>query len=126
VTRLFLIRVQRLLERNAEFLTQRLKLLEVLCVLALVLDLEFDAYDVLVVNIHRVIARRKGMPIVSFSHLHAKLGCANTHMALIGRTLKDSDSRGEVVDTPSGANSGSDDRRRGYKIVGEAVVQVSL
>jgi hypothetical protein len=47
-------------------------------------------------------------------------------MVLIGRTLKDSDSRGEVVDTPSGANSSGDDRWRGDKIVSEAVVQVSL
>jgi hypothetical protein len=55
--RLFLIRVQRLLERDAEFLTQRLKLLEVLCVLALVLDLEFDAYDALVVYVPWVVTQ---------------------------------------------------------------------
>jgi hypothetical protein len=45
--------------------------LEIFCVLALVLDLEFDAYDVLVVNIHWVVARRKGIPVVSPSKLHA-------------------------------------------------------
>jgi hypothetical protein len=47
-------------------------------------------------------------------------------MMLIGLTLKDSDSRGEVVNTPRSADSGGDDRRRGDEIVGEAVVQVSL
>ena len=41
-------------------------------------------------------------------------------------TLENSDSRGEVVDTPGGAESSSDDGRGGDKIVGEAVVQVSL
>jgi hypothetical protein len=46
--------------------------------------------------------------------------------ALIGRTLKNSDSRGEVVDTSGSADSSSDDRGRGNEIVGEAVVQVSL
>jgi hypothetical protein len=54
---LFLIGVQRLLQRDAKLLTQRLKLLEVLCVLVLVLDLEFDAYDVLVVIVPYAIAR---------------------------------------------------------------------
>jgi hypothetical protein len=42
------------------------------------------------------------------------------------RTLKNSDSRGKVVDTPGSADSGGDDRGRGNEIVGEAVVQVSL
>jgi hypothetical protein len=45
---------------------------------------------------------------------------------VVGRTLKDSDSRGEVVDAPRSADSGGDHRRRGDEIVGEAVVQVSL
>jgi hypothetical protein len=69
--RLFLIGVQRLLQRDTELLAQRLELLEIFCILALVLDLEFDAYDVLVVNIHWVVARRKGIPVVSPSKLHA-------------------------------------------------------
>ena len=42
------------------------------------------------------------------------------------RTLENSDGRGEVVDTPGSAESGGDDGGGGYKIVGEAVVQVSL
>jgi hypothetical protein len=42
------------------------------------------------------------------------------------RTLENTDSRGEVVDTPGSAESGSDDGRRGDEIVGEAVVKVSL
>ena len=47
-------------------------------------------------------------------------------MALIGRTLKNSDSRGEVVDTPGSADSGGEDGGRGDEIVCEAVVQISL
>jgi hypothetical protein len=43
-----------------------------------------------------------------------------------GRTLKNSDSRGEVVDTPGSADSCGDDGGRRDEIVGEAVVQVSL
>lgn len=42
------------------------------------------------------------------------------------RTLENSDSRGEVIDTPGSAESSSDDCRGGNEIVGEAVVQVSL
>ena len=42
------------------------------------------------------------------------------------RTLENSDSRGKVVDTPGCSESGSDDGGGGDKIVGEAVVQVSL
>jgi hypothetical protein len=41
-------------------------------------------------------------------------------------TLKNSDSGGEVVDTPGCAESGGDDGRRGNEIVSEAVVEVSL
>lgn len=52
------------------------------------------------------------------------LGAESWHWR--SRTLEDSDSRGEVVDTPGSAESGSDDRRRGDQIVGEAVVEVSL
>jgi hypothetical protein len=43
---LLLIGVQSLLEGNAEFLTYGLELLEVLCVLTFVLDLELDTCDV--------------------------------------------------------------------------------
>lgn len=53
-------------------------------------------------------------------HRNTRLGCSEK------RTLEDSDSRGEVVDTPGSAESGSDDCRGGDEIVGEAVVQVSL
>ena len=42
------------------------------------------------------------------------------------RTLEDTDSRGEVVDTPGSAESGGDDGGGGNEIVGEAVVQVAL
>jgi hypothetical protein len=42
------------------------------------------------------------------------------------RTLENSDGRGEVVNTPGSAESGGDDGGRRDKIVGEAVVQVSL
>ena len=41
-------------------------------------------------------------------------------------TLENSDSRGEVIDTPGSAESGSDDCGGGDEIVSEAVVQVSL
>jgi hypothetical protein len=46
---LLLIREHGLLQRDAELLTYRLELLEVLCVLALVLDLELDTCCVLVI-----------------------------------------------------------------------------
>jgi hypothetical protein len=52
-------------------------------------------------------------------------GCKDSD-GIVGRTLKDSDSRGEVVDTPRSADSGGDDRRRRDEIISEAVVQVSL
>jgi hypothetical protein len=42
------------------------------------------------------------------------------------RTLEDTDSRGEVVDTPGSAESGGNDGGGGDEIVGEAVVQVAL
>lgn len=47
-------------------------------------------------------------------------------MTGILRTLENSDSRGEVVHTPGGTEGGGDDGGRGDKIIGEAVVQVSL
>jgi hypothetical protein len=50
VTNLLLVGVHDLLQWNAEFLAERLELLEVLCVLALVLDLELDACDVSALN----------------------------------------------------------------------------
>ena len=51
---------------------------------------------------------------------YTRVGCSEK------RTLENSDSRGEVVDTPGSAESGSDDRGGGDEIGGEAVVQVSL
>lgn len=45
MTNLLLIGVHDLLQWNTEFLAERLELLEVFCVLALVLDLELDAWD---------------------------------------------------------------------------------
>jgi hypothetical protein len=47
---LLLVRVHDLLQWDAKLLTQRLKLLEVLCVLPLVFDLELDTWDVLVIK----------------------------------------------------------------------------
>tara|TARA_R110002003_G_scaffold175_3_gene14204 strand:+ start:51340 stop:51522 length:183 start_codon:yes stop_codon:yes gene_type:complete len=48
---LLLVGVHDLLQWNAKLLTQRLELLEVLCVLPLVFDLELDTWDVLVIKI---------------------------------------------------------------------------
>jgi hypothetical protein len=48
------------------------------------------------------------------------------YSVMVQHTLKNSNSRGEVIDTPGGADGGGDDRGRGNEIVGEAVVQVSL
>lgn len=42
------------------------------------------------------------------------------------RTLKDADGGREVVDPPSGAESGGEDGGGGDEIVGESVVQVAL
>lgn len=42
------------------------------------------------------------------------------------RTFENPDSRGEVVDTPGGAERSSKHGWRGDEIVGEAVVQVAL
>jgi hypothetical protein len=50
MTTLLLVGVQGLLQWDAELLTQRLKLLEILCVLPLVLDLELDTWNVLVIT----------------------------------------------------------------------------
>lgn len=52
-SRLLLLRVHGFLERNAELLAQRLELLEVLLVLALVLDLELDACIVMLVSVRQ-------------------------------------------------------------------------
>jgi hypothetical protein len=48
------------------------------------------------------------------------------YVALVRRTLKDTDCRGEVVDAPGSTDSCGDDRGRGDEIVSEAVVQVTL
>jgi hypothetical protein len=48
---LLLVGVHDLLQWNAKLLAQRLELLEVLCVLPLVFDLELDTWDVLVIKI---------------------------------------------------------------------------
>jgi len=42
------------------------------------------------------------------------------------RTLENTDGSGEVVDTTSGLQGGSEDLNGGNEIVGEAVVQVAL
>jgi hypothetical protein len=55
-----------------------------------------------------------------------KNGTCGVSTGVVKHTLKNSDGRGEVVDTPGSADSGGDDRGRGDEIVGEAVVQVSL
>jgi hypothetical protein len=54
------------------------------------------------------------------------LATAERDMTGETHTLEDSDSRGEVVDTPGSAESGGDDGGGGNEIVGEAVVQVTL
>ena len=119
---LLLIGVHGFLQRDAELLTQRLKLLEVLCVLALVLDLELDACDVLVTDI---LARGYiKVPRACTAHAYGRF-CGVT-LGRNKRTLKNAHSGGEVVDTPGRTDSGSDDGWRGNEIVGEAVVQVSL
>ena len=69
---------------------------------------------------------------VETRHERLQLAAAGDALAaerdMIGetRTLEDTDSRGEVVDTPGSAESGGDDGGGGNEIVGEAVVQVAL
>lgn len=50
---LLLLRIHGLLQRDAELLTYRLELLEVLLVLVLVLDLELDAWVAMLVSVRQ-------------------------------------------------------------------------
>lgn len=91
-----------LLEQDAELLAEGLELLEVLLVLALVLDLGFDAC------------------VGGSVFLCGVVG------GMVWHTLKDADGGGVVVDTSCGAESGREDRGGGDQVVGEGVVQVTL
>lgn len=91
-----------LLEQDAELLAEGLELLEVLLVLALVLDLGFDAC------------------VGGSVFLCGVVG------VMVWHTLKDADGGGVVVDTSCGAESGREDRGGGDQVVGEGVVQVAL
>ena len=97
-----LLGVEVLLKQDAELLPEGLELLEVLLVLALVLDLGFDAYARMLVFL-------------------CLLG-----WGVIWHTLKDADGSGIVVDTSCGAESGCEDRGGGDQVVGKSVVQVAL
>ena len=99
-----------LLEHHAELFPDALQLLEVLVVLALVLDLGVDACAVVLV---------------------CAPGCAcgpgHCDVAIGGkRTLEYPDGGGKVVDAPGGSEGSDDDAGRGNEIVGESVVEVTL
>lgn len=111
-SRLLLLGVQVFLEDDSEFLAEGLELVEVLLVLALVLNLGLDSCGAKV----------------------CELGCvrllSSHRMMLQGSvevlTLEDPHSSGEVVDSPGGLERGGDHGRRRDEIVGEGVVQVAL
>jgi hypothetical protein len=99
-----------LLEHNAELFPDALQLLEVLGVLALVLDLCVDACaGVLVLD-----------PVCALVSLRGLRACREK------RTLEYPDGSREVVDAPGGSEGSDDNAGRGDKIVGESVVQVTL
>jgi hypothetical protein len=107
-----LLRVQFLLEHDAELLTQGLQLVQVLLVLALVLDLGLDAC------VQCVLVSCVGFRSWGERGYFPASG--------LDSTLEDPDGGGEVVDSPRGTQGGRDDGGRGDEVVGEGVVQVAL
>jgi len=104
-----LFRIHRLLQADAQLFPQRLQLLEVLVVLALVLDLSLKAYGSFVSN--------SGSLVPAMLRIDEQL----EHV-----TFEDSHRGREVVDSPGGPQRGGDDGGRGHEVVGEGVVQVPL
>lgn len=114
VLRLFgLLRVHVLLERDSKLLAQRLELVQILLVLALVLNLGLDAcLAPLACCIYwGGVDRNQYFP-------HG--------FGWEFRTLEDPDSGGEVVDSPRSPEGSGNNGGRGDEIVGEGVVQVAL
>lgn len=107
-------RVKVLLERDAQLLPQRLQLLQVLLVLALVLNLGLDACGGGGCAKEWLATRLCLSPSPSPSSFVYEL------------TLEDADSCGEVVHSPGGLQGRDQDRRRGDEVVGKDVVQVAL
>jgi hypothetical protein len=97
-----------LLEHHAELFPDALKLLEVLVVLALVLDLGVDACVVYV-------SVCSGMCVDRWRRRKRQK-----------RTLEYPDGGGEVVDAAGGSEGSDDNAGRGDEIVGESVVEVTL
>lgn len=101
---LLLLGVELFPEGDAQLLAQTLELLKVLLVLFLVLDLGLDACNI-------------GLAMVQLQ--------MDTFSDVL-RTLENTNSGGEVVDTASSLQSRREDLDGGNEIVGEAVVQVAL
>jgi hypothetical protein len=83
---------------------------------------------VLIIEVSLVVARLErrvliGLRLPEGAHMHIRRDCGCGGRV---RTLEYPDSRGEVVDTPGGADSGGEDGGRGDQIVCETVVQISL
>lgn len=107
VTCLLLAGVELFPESNAKLLAERVEGLEVLLVLLLVLDLGLDAYFRSMVSI-----------------VQQRVLCWGVQEW--GHTLEDANSGGEVVDAAGSLQGSSEDLNGGDKVVGEAVVEVTL
>lgn len=103
------LRVQVLLQQNAQLLAQGLELSKVLLVLLLVLDLGLDACF-----------EKKKSRLAKRRQRALRRGWNG------GRTLEDPHGGGEVVNPPGGLERGSAHAGGGDEIVGECVVQVAL
>jgi hypothetical protein len=97
---MLLLRVEILLQDDTELVAKGLELIEVLLVLALVLDLGLDTC------------------------WNVSLCCAWCCVEF--PTLENADGSGEVVDPSCGLEGSDENRRGGYQVIGEGVVQVSL
>jgi hypothetical protein len=102
-----------LLEHYAQLFPDALELLEVLGVLALVLDLGVDAWGEMSVN----------FPV--WTSLRCRPN-APEMMLDCERTLEYPDGGREVVDAPGGSEGSNDNAGGGHEIVGEGVVEVTL
>lgn len=102
------LRVQLLLQQNAELLAQGLELVKVLLVLLLVLDLGLDACFE---DGRLAKQRRQASPAWGWNS---------------GRTLEDPHGSGEVVDPPGGLERGGAHAGGGDEVIGKGVVQVAL
>jgi hypothetical protein len=97
------VRVEILLQVDAELFAKRLQLVQIFLILLCVLDLFFNGCSVVRQSSSRDFQKRKRSPTLKYSH-----------------------GRREVVDTSGSFQGCGDDTGRGHEIVGEGVVQIPL